>query len=181
MATAPGATMVWGEQVFDSTKSSASASHLSAEVLDLLDAMDGFVIKQRIKLWEAVTQGCVEQVNTYDVYDARTGVHTMVAQEKSDSCNRCFCAPCHSFYVEFKPVSTGDEVRNAAEIYNPENMEFPMLPNKAETMSTGLIMGLGTAMTMEREGCCSKPCLNCWICCDGCADSGDSCGSPLTC
>ena len=46
----------------------------------------------------------VQQENTYDFFDAKTGAHVFIAQEYSDDCNRCLCKPFHSLRVEFKLV-----------------------------------------------------------------------------
>ena len=112
----------------------------------ILSNTSSFTIKQRVKWWEALTQGCIEQSNTYDVFDTATGAHLFIAQEYSDDCARCFCAPIHSVRVEFALVN------------QPERQ---------------WIKGTHTqpaAFHLDREGCCDKPGLACWACGPSCMD-----------
>ena len=123
---------------------------LDAEAAGVLAAVNDFTIKQRVQWMEAITQGCVEQANVYDVFDAANGNHLFVAMEKSGDCARCCCAPHHSLFVEFKTVANmNNTMRNAS---------------RAE------LWAVPTAMTMEREGCFKKACLGCCICAPMCAD-----------
>jgi len=64
----------------------------------------------QVRWGEALTQGCIEQSNVYDIYDASNGNHIFVALERSEDCARCCCAPGHSLFVEIK-TTAGMQVR----------------------------------------------------------------------
>lgn len=49
-----------------------TATMLDPAVVALLSGMDSFFIQQRIRMIEAVTGGCIEQPNVYDVFDHDT-------------------------------------------------------------------------------------------------------------
>merc|ERR1740139_1539788 len=118
---------------------------LDGQSAGILQAVNSFTIKQRVRWGEALTQGCIEQSNVYDIYDATNGNHVFVAVERAADCVRCCCAPHHSVFVEIKTTSGIQGV---------------------EGMARDQLMGFPTAMTMEREGCCNKPCLGCCVCGD---------------
>ena len=101
----------------------------------------------QVRWGEALTQGCIEQSNVYDIYDATNGNHIFVALERSEDCARCCCAPSHSLFVEIKTTAGMQGVQG---------------------MPRDNLMGLQTSMTMEREGCFSKIGLGCCICSDSC-------------
>ena len=46
----------------------------------------------QVRWGEAITGGCIEQSNVYDIYDAANGNHVFVAVERSEDCVRCRCA-----------------------------------------------------------------------------------------
>jgi hypothetical protein len=119
---------------------------LDPAVAGLLATVDNYTIRQRVKWWEALSQGCCEQSNTYDIIDDATGTHLFIAQEYSEDCNRCCCAPLHSYHVQFKVVNAGDR----------------------QWANRGAIDQMPTAFTAERIGCCAKPFLCCFACSDGC-------------
>jgi hypothetical protein len=52
---------------------------LDAETIEILSSMDSFFIQQRVRMIEAITQGCVEQANVYDVFDHQTNKRVMVS------------------------------------------------------------------------------------------------------
>ena len=66
---------------------------LDGATAGMLGAVNNFTVKQRVAWMEALTQGCIEQSNVYDIFDADNGNHIMVAVERSDDCPRCCCAP----------------------------------------------------------------------------------------
>ena len=136
-----------------------SAASLGADAVPLIDsdtagilaAVTNFRVKQRIAWAEALTQGCCEQANVYDIYDDDTSNHIMVAMERSEDCPRCCCAPMHSLAVEFKNVSASGGAMASA--------------------NYATLSGLPTAMTMERPGCLAeKPGLCCCVLSPACAD-----------
>lgn len=122
---------------------------IDGETAGILQAVNSFTIKQRIRWGEALTQGCIEQSNVYDIYDSENGNHIFVAVERSENCTRCCCAPHHSLFVEIKKTAGMQGVAGL-----PRDM----------------LMGLATSMTMERVGCMTKLGLGCCICHDSCKD-----------
>jgi len=134
---------------------------LDPTTMGILAATNSFKIHQRVKFWEAISRGCCEQSNTYDIFDTATGAHVFIAQEESEDCLRCCCAPHHSVQVKFKLVNNGER----------------------QWSTRGAIEAMPTVMTLNREGCCAKPCLGCWICTDSCKDgfildAGEPFGAP---
>ena len=136
-----------------------TAPHIGVDAVPLIDAetagilatVTNYKITQRVRWAEAITQGCIEQSNVYDIFDADNGRHIMVAIERSDDCVRCCCAPGHSLTVEFKNVAASDGA---------------MLQANKDTLAA-----LPSTMTMERPGLCSeKPGLCCCVLTPACAD-----------
>ena len=78
---------------------------LDAQTAGILNSVNKFKVKQRLAIWEAITQGACEQQNVYDIYDDKTGAPLFTAIEDSDGCTRCCCAPYHSFLLKFKPAA----------------------------------------------------------------------------
>lgn len=123
---------------------------IDANTAKILNSVNSFKVKQRVRWLEAITGGCFEQSNVYDIYDAATDTLVMVGVERSEDWTRCCCAPHHSLFVDFKTVGGKDGIENA------------------QSMGRDALASLPTTMTLEREGCCSKPCLGCCICHDSC-------------
>ena len=96
---------------------------------------------QRVKFWETVSRQCCEQSNTYDFFDADTGVHLFIAQEVSDDCNRCFCS---------RTIVASSSARQ---------------PRRPAVALSSMIHAMPTVMSVDREGC-FKPCLSCCVCND---------------
>lgn len=77
-----------------------------------IQQINNFYIQQKINFGEAITGGCCEQQNGYTVYennanpDARRKIFRV--SEDSEGCNRCFCAPCHTFDLDFIPIDRED-------------------------------------------------------------------------
>lgn len=112
-------------------------------LLNGLAAAKRLKVQQRIRWLEAVSQGMCEQSNKYQVYNADTDEHLFNVQEGSECCNRCCCAPHHSFDLNIIPPNMG---------WGEENFQKPVL--------------------MTRDGCCSdgmcSKCLGCWSCNETC-------------
>ena len=72
---------------------------IDASTAGVLAAVNSFTVVQRPMVTEML--GC-ERSNIYDIFDAATGVHIFLAKERSECCSRQFCAPRHSFFVDFK-------------------------------------------------------------------------------
>ena len=51
---------------------------LDAQTLETLGGLNSFYIQQRVRWGEALTQGCWEQKNYYDVFDKTTNRRIMV-------------------------------------------------------------------------------------------------------
>jgi len=125
------------------------------ETYNRLAQINNFKVKQGFKIWEALSQGCCEQLNVYKVYNAEAPVdqanqEVMILKEESSCCNRCFCSPIHTYKVGmFSPYENPDIV--------PEG-GFSALTDRP--------------VLIEREGCCSKL-LCCFSCTDTCANHAD--------
>jgi len=144
---------------------------LDPQTIEVLSRMDSFFIQQRIRMIEAVTGGCIEQANVYDVFDHETNKRIMIIKEESDGCSRCLCSPDHSVFVKFYHVDA-----SAPELQPGQKVDWAYEPS-------------GTPfMTFEREGCdcfgsCPKPCLCCFACNESCSQvgtlhAGDLAGKP---
>mmetsp|Transcript_8688 Transcript_8688/g.32036 ORF Transcript_8688/g.32036 Transcript_8688/m.32036 type:complete len:207 (+) Transcript_8688:177-797(+) len=77
---------------------------IDSQTAALLGGVNKLVIQQDIKWVEAITQGCIEQANSYKIFDQTRSSMFMKVQEESNDCNRCFCAPNHSFLLRFTAV-----------------------------------------------------------------------------
>lgn len=133
------------------------ATLLNEEVIELLEKTDSLFFQQRLRMVEAVTQGCIEQPNVYDVFDRTTNKRIMIIQEESHGCSRCMCAPGHSVFVKFHLMD-----KDAPELTPGQKVDWSYEPKSPPFM------------TMEREGCdcggpCPKPCIGCFACTDGCS------------
>jgi len=149
------------------------ATLLNEETVEVLANMDSFFFQQRVRLVEALTQGCIEQPNVYDVFDHDTNKRIMIVKEYSDGCSRCCCAPGHSVFVKFYHID-----KDAPELKPGQKVDWFYEPSGEPFM------------TMEREGCdccgkgaCPKPCLCCFACNKECSEvatihAGDLAGAP---
>lgn len=70
----------------------------------------GLVMKQKVDLLEAVSQGCCEQSNTYSFYDRATGTPMFVVKEESGFCGRMCLNPSHEAKLHFHSTTTGKDV-----------------------------------------------------------------------
>ena len=120
---------------------------LDMQTATTLGRSGAFTIVQRPSLTEAFCPA-FERSNIYDVYDGQTGQHIFYAKERSECFWRVCCAPRHTLFMEFKSSAN--------------------VPPQLLFMAD--IDQLPTAMTMEREGCPSKPCLGCCVLTPACAD-----------
>jgi len=145
-------------------------SLLDPQTIEIFSRMDSFFIQQRIRMIEAVTGGCIEQANVYDVFDHETNKRIMIMKEESDGCSRCCCSPDHSVFVKFYHVGA-----DAPELQPGQKVDWSYEPS-------------GTPfMTFEREGCdccckgiCPKPCLCCFACGESCSQVGTLHAGDLT-
>lgn len=64
--------------IFSTTKDETMPEILDEETIEILSSMDSFFIQQRVRWIEAITQGCWEQPNVYDVFDHETNKRIMV-------------------------------------------------------------------------------------------------------
>lgn len=146
---------------------------LDEETIEILSNMDSFFIQQRVRMIEAVTQGCYEQANVYDVFDHETNKRIMIIKEESELWSRCCCKPGHSVFVKFYHVD-----KDAPELKPGQKVDWSYEPS-------------GDAfMTFEREGCdccftgpCPKPFIGCFAFSEGCQEhgtlhAGDLSGNP---
>lgn len=68
---------------------------------------NGVVLKQKVELMEAVTNGCCEGANTYAIYDRDTARPMYVITEKSQCFERCCCKPSHAADMEVHETPDG--------------------------------------------------------------------------
>jgi hypothetical protein len=120
---------------------------IDQQTASVLSRVSAFTIVQRPSITETLCAP-LERSNIYDVYDGTSGQHLFFAKERSECLPRCCCAPRHSLFIDFK-LSIGV----------PPQMLF------LTDIDT-----LPIALTMEREGCFSKPGLGCCACCAMCKD-----------
>jgi len=146
---------------------------LDPQTIEVLSRMDSFFIQQRIRMIEAVTGGCIEQANVYDVFDHETNKRIMIIKEESDGCSRCCCSPDHSVFVKFYHVDA-----SAPELQPGQMVDWSYDPSES---------GTAPFMTFEREGCdccckgiCPKPCLCCFACKESCSQVGTLHAGDLT-
>lgn len=135
---------------------------LDAETIEVLSAMDSFFIQQRIRMGEAISGGCCEQPNVYDVFDHTTNKRIMIIKEESDGCSRCCCAPVHSIFVKFYHVS-----RDAPELKPGQTVDWSYEP-RGDPFMTFEREGLDCCCT----GACPKPLIGCWACTEACSEVG---------
>lgn len=118
-----------------------------SSVNSILSSYPYVKVVQRFQALEAITQGIFEQPNRYDVFggnDAESAtVPLLLAEEKSEGCTRCCCAPCHSTLVLVKSPNEPRQVLMTLE--RPGTECFT-------------------------NGCGPKPLLCCFACTDGCTD-----------
>jgi len=66
-------------------------------------------VQQKFSLAEAVSMGMCEVSNKYIVLNQESGEKMFDVAEKSSGCNRCCCAPFHSFTLQFRPAGADKE------------------------------------------------------------------------
>lgn len=86
-----GAPMVMGAPV---------AQVFTNDPNDPLAGLDSLFIKQKVSFAEAITNGMCETRNRYKIMDAKTGRVVFIAEEESEDCQRCCCAPNHEARVK---------------------------------------------------------------------------------
>jgi len=132
---------------------------IDANTANVLSSVNMLSVVQRPSLTEALFAAC-ERSNIYDVYNGQTGQHLFVAKERSECFWRVCCAPTHSLFVEFKHAPQ-------VMVQGPGGVLYPAPPHMQADVD---IDTLPTVLTLEREGCPSKPCLGCCSCFDVCKD-----------
>jgi len=91
---------------------------VAATTLTGLQGLAGFLgnsakleVNQKIRLAEALTGGCCEQQNIFDVkLEGRDGPRVLTAKEKSSCCDRVCCKPYHSFLIHLSPTYDEEQV-----------------------------------------------------------------------
>ena len=137
----------------------AFATPVAGVDLTFLNPLRKLVINQHIKVLEAITGGCIEQANTYTVFDAEAGRPVFLVQEESDNCSRCCCAPVHSFALKFLAInpdgSPGGVLmtmeRNGNTLSNPCN-KWLCCCNLAELCSDGFSLHAGDVSHPDGPG-----------------------------
>mmetsp|Transcript_40415 Transcript_40415/g.114446 ORF Transcript_40415/g.114446 Transcript_40415/m.114446 type:complete len:341 (+) Transcript_40415:170-1192(+) len=80
---------------------------IDSHTAQMLGSMVGITVRQKVSWIEGMTQGVCEVRNKYTLHpgaghEALTHPPFMSAMERSPGCGRCFCAPYHNVFVEFK-------------------------------------------------------------------------------
>eukprot|EP01061_Rhynchopus_euleeides_P020402 TRINITY_DN331_c0_g1_i2.p1 TRINITY_DN331_c0_g1~~TRINITY_DN331_c0_g1_i2.p1 ORF type:complete len:333 (+),score=132.65 TRINITY_DN331_c0_g1_i2:64-1062(+) len=82
------------------------ASGPAANLISHLGSVQTLAIKERVNKLEVAADlagcCCINQENTYDVFDAVQGSKLMEVKEESSTCQRCFCKPNHAHKLNFK-------------------------------------------------------------------------------
>jgi hypothetical protein len=81
---------------------------LDATTANTIMGANKLFIQQKFSLAEAVTGGCCEVSNKYVVVNQDNGEKMFEVKEKGNKWNRCCCAPCHSFTLQFRPANGDD-------------------------------------------------------------------------
>jgi len=66
-------------------------------IIDEIGLSNNFYIEQKLQWLEGLTQGCCEQQNKYRIYNEDGSKPLFGVMEQSEGCNRCFCAPNHTY------------------------------------------------------------------------------------
>lgn len=147
------------QQVFMQVQPAQIVAQQRAFADALIMNSSGFLIKQTLNMWEAISQGCCEQPNTYLVYASPASMMgndqmwaaqytkpILALKEVSDDCTRCCCAPNHGVLIYFHLVDQAGNVM-------PANSPYAQ-----------------PVYIMKRDGLCSK-CTCCCNCGEMCRDS----------
>jgi len=87
--------------------------------LGRLAGCNKLTIQQKVQMLEAVSMGCIEQPNSYDVFD-QNNQKIFVVEEKSGQLTRCCCAPDHTLSLQVHQVDPmGNKVGGAMTIDRP--------------------------------------------------------------
>jgi len=78
------------------------------DAIPLIDAQTaailGSVQKYTVQQHDKISVNCVEQPNTYTIYNLETQQALIRVEEQSECCTRCFCAPDHSVVLQFNAL-----------------------------------------------------------------------------
>ena len=91
---------------------------VTAQPLEGLSGLASFLgnsakleVNQKVRLAEALTGGCCEQQNIFDVkLNDKDGPRVLTAKEKSDCIDRICCKPHHSFLLHLAPTFNEEQV-----------------------------------------------------------------------
>jgi hypothetical protein len=132
--------------------------------MDMSDLANAIGSSQTLKVKQTFTWGegccamCCEVKNRYNIYDPEDGRLVMFATEESPCLLRQCCSPGHSFRMTMNLLDGKTKV-------DPSASRAQWRAFQKEIGETSSV-----AYTIEREGCCSKPCLGCFACNDMCTD-----------
>ena len=73
---------------------------IDAQTANILGSINKFTVQQHVKVFD----NCIEQPNTYTIYNLETNQALIRVQERSECCPRICCAPHHSIILEFNAL-----------------------------------------------------------------------------
>ena len=80
---------------------------IDAQTANILGSINKFTVQQHVKVFD----NCIEQPNTYTIYNLETNQALIRVQERSECCPRICCAPHHSIILEFNALDpAGNEM-----------------------------------------------------------------------
>jgi hypothetical protein len=80
---------------------------IDAQTANILGSINKFTVQQHVKIFD----NCIEQPNTYTIYNLDTQQALIRVQERSECLPRFCCAPHHSIILEFNALDpAGNEI-----------------------------------------------------------------------
>ena len=80
---------------------------IDAQTANILGSINKFTVQQHVKVFD----NCIEQPNTYTIYNLETNQALIRVQERSECFPRICCAPHHSIILEFNALDpAGNEM-----------------------------------------------------------------------
>lgn len=80
---------------------------IDAQTANILGSINKFTVQQHVKIFD----NCIEQPNTYTIYNLDTQQALIRVQERSECLPRICCKPHHSIILEFNALDpAGNEI-----------------------------------------------------------------------
>jgi hypothetical protein len=108
---------------------------IDAQTANILGSINKFTVQQHVKVFD----NCIEQPNTYTIYNLETNQALIRVQERSECFPRICCAPHHSIILEFNALDpAGNEM-------------FPGAPPPRPDREFGQMTKIGNAPLLTRS------------------------------